>query len=159
MNTTIDTASAAAVVLAEGLVYGAVSLWLAYRARRYTGWILGLLLGVAGLVYVGFSAVGRTGPGWLAIELLGVVIYGGLGALGIRRSRWYLVAGWMLHPVWDLALHFLGPGRWFTPDSYSVACFSYDLLVALVIALRPFAREAAITATRPETPALATTAR
>ena len=53
-----------------------------------------------------------------------------MGWLGLRRSPLWLAAGWALHPVWDIALHFFGPGRAFAPETYTIACLSYDLVVA-----------------------------
>jgi hypothetical protein len=53
-----------------------------------------------------------------------------MGALGLRGSPMWLAAGWALHPVWDIALHYFGPGRAVAPETYAIACLSYDLLVA-----------------------------
>jgi hypothetical protein len=124
------------IVLFKGALWGGLSLLVAYAVRRYTAEILAALLAVAALAYVIFSARAHAGGAWLAIELVGLAIYGGLALRGLRGSRWWLVAGWALHPVWDMALHHLGPGDWFAPDRYEIACLSFDWLVALVIAAR-----------------------
>ncbi len=62
--------------------------------------------------------------------------YGGLGVWGLFRSPVWLAAGWALHPVWDLGLHYFGPGHAFAPDAYAVTCLSFDLLVAGYVAIR-----------------------
>lgn len=97
--------------------------------------VLSVGLPVATIIYVGFAAMWANGP-WLAIELLGVAVYGSVGWLGLRRSAWWLVAGWTLHPVWDVVLHLVGPGAAFAPVPYAVSCITFDLLVALYVAWR-----------------------
>lgn len=132
-------------LLIEGLVLSSVLLIVAFVIRRYTKHILALLLIVAALAYILFAY--RTGqePFWLLIELMGVGIYGTMGLVGIRRSPWWLVAGWALHPLWDIALHFFGPGHTFAPVTYTITCLSFDLWVAAVIALGILFRWRAVT--------------
>lgn len=64
-----------------------------------------------------------------------MAIFGGIGLRGLRGSPLWIAAGWALHPVWDVALHYAGPGRAFAPDSYTVTCLSFDLLVAAYVAV------------------------
>ena len=75
---------------------------------------------------------------WLAAELLGTVLFGAVGLVGVWRSPLWLAAGWALHPVWDIGLHYFGPGRTFAPEPYAIACLSWDLAVAayIVVAYR-----------------------
>jgi uncharacterized protein DUF6010 len=54
---------------------------------------------------------------------------------GLRRSAYWIAAGWALHPVWDIALHYIGPGRTFAPWSYTIACGTFDLIVAGYVVL------------------------
>lgn len=122
-------------LLVEGLVSSSLLLVVAFALRRYTKVILALVLIVAALAYILFAYRTDQEPFWLLIELLGVGIYGTMGLLGMRRSPWWLVTGWALHPVWDIALHFFGPGHTFAPVTYTITCLSYDLWVATVIAL------------------------
>ena len=58
-----------------------------------------------------------------------------MGLVGLFGSIWWIVAGWALHPLWDVGLHFLGPGRSFAPETYTIACLGFDLLVAAYIAI------------------------
>jgi hypothetical protein len=44
-------------------------------------------------------------------------------------------SGWALHPVWDIALHYFGPGASFAPVAYTVSCLTFDLAVAAYIAV------------------------
>jgi hypothetical protein len=123
--------------LVDGVVLALVLIAITWALARVLPeiWIRALLaavLVVAAAVYVVFAA--DEGGGWVAGELVGVALYGGLAVLGLRGSRWWLVAGWTAHPVWDMALHYAGPGRAFAPDTYTIPCLSFDLLVAVYIA-------------------------
>jgi hypothetical protein len=40
-----------------------------------------------------------------------------------------------LHPLWDVGLHYLGPGRSFAPETHAISCLSFDLLVVAFIAV------------------------
>jgi hypothetical protein len=67
--------------------------------------------------------------------VVGVAIFGGMALLGLGGSLWWIVAGWALHPLWDVGLHYVAPGRSFAPESYTIACLSFDLLVTAYIAI------------------------
>ena len=95
--------------------------------------LLALLLCGAALTYVRFAVEAGAGSGWVVAELAGVVLYGGLAVRGLRGSPMWLAAGWALHPVWDVAVHYAGPGHAFAPDAYAITCLSFDLLVAAYI--------------------------
>ena len=58
-----------------------------------------------------------------------------MGLRGVRGSTWWLVAGWALYPVWKVALHFFGPGHAFAPETYTITCLSFDLVVAAYVAV------------------------
>ena len=46
----------------------------------------------------------------------------------------WLSLGWLLHPVWDIAVHLFGPGHEVAPAGYAVACVSFDIAVAVYLA-------------------------
>ena len=100
------------------------------RRRRRPEKMLAAGLLVAALVYLGFASWAGAGPEWLAIEALGVSIYGSLAWLGVRRTGWWLAAGWLAHVLWDVGLHQRGPGSIFTPDWYPPLCIGFDLVIA-----------------------------
>lgn len=60
----------------------------------------------------------------------GVAIYALFVGAAYRYSSYWLVVGWMLHPVWDLGVHWFGPGREVVDEWYAIACFSFDLFAA-----------------------------
>lgn len=125
----IDGATLAAVLMIVVTVLGRL-----IGATRVKAVLVAVVVAAA-LAYVGFAlAAGETGL-WLVAELIGVGIYGGLAWRGIRGSRWWLVAAWAAHPLWDVLLHHLGPGGSFAPISYTIPCLSFDLLIAAYIAL------------------------
>lgn len=106
-------------------------------ARRYPAegerrlYAVGLV--VAALVYVIFGVVGGAGAQRLALESLGVVIYGVAAWAGFRGRHWVLKVGWALHVVWDVALHLRGAGVEYTPPWYPWSCVGFDLVIAVAI--------------------------
>jgi hypothetical protein len=127
-------------IVVEGAVQGAVLAAVGLGLSRFTRDVVGrallaFVLVVAAVLYIVFAAVAGESVGWLTAEAAGVALYGTAAVLGVRGSYWWLVAGWALHPVWDIALHYVGPGAAFAPTSYTVACLGFDLVVAAAIAL------------------------
>ncbi|PCI77455.1 MAG: hypothetical protein COB20_08075 [SAR86 cluster bacterium] len=126
------------VWLALGAILTLPLLLIAKRINK-TLWphIFGVSLLVAALIYIGFALAWGTTE-WLFVEILGVAIYGLFYMLAVRHTIVWLSAGWLLHPIWDVALHLLGPGTHIVPFWYAVACVSFDLVIAsfLVIEAR-----------------------
>ena len=102
------------------------------RGSRLERGVLAVFLGGMPLIYVA-SWLLAPQPGWLAIELLAVPVFGTLAVLGVRRSPWFLAAGIAAHGLaWDLWHH----GRTtFIPDWYVVGCCGVDLALAAYVAL------------------------
>ena len=123
----------AAILLVIGAVLGALFLLVAFGFRRHTRRWLVIGLIVVALTYVWFA---RERPAWLPVELAGVGLYGAVSWAGLRGSPWWIVAGWALHPVWDIVLHYVGSGRAFAPVWFTVPCVSFDLGVAAYVAYR-----------------------
>jgi hypothetical protein len=76
----------------------------------------------------------QVGLPWVLIELAQVIGFGVMALLSLRGSPQWLSVAWLLHPVWDVAVHYRGPGN-FAPWTYSLACLSFDLAVAAYILL------------------------
>lgn len=126
--------------LVTGAVQALVLVAIAYLLSRFTTDIVGrsllaVFLFVAAALYIVFAVRAGEGTYWVMGELAGVGIYGTMALRGLRGSPWWLAAGWAAHPVWDIALHYFGPGGSFAPVSYTVTCLSFDLLVAAYVAL------------------------
>lgn len=92
---------------------------------------------VAALIYVGFALAWGNAQ-WVAIEALGLPIYGGMAWLGLRKSPIWLGVGWLLHMPWDMFVHYIGPGFHLAPVWYMFACFSFDLIVGVYLIIRFF---------------------
>jgi len=128
-------------VLIEGAIGGAVLSLIAFLLSRFVKDIVGrtllatVLFAAAG-AYFGFAVVAPVSRVWLLIELLQCIAYGTMGLIGWRGSAKWLALGWALHPVWDLGVHYLGPGRDIGPWTYAVACLSFDWVVAAYIFIR-----------------------
>lgn len=112
-----------------GLVL-AGAVWAGARHLDAERWGFAVGLAAAAAVYLVFALVGGAGALWVAVEALGMGVYGGLAWAGWRGSARWLVLGWALHPAWDLGLHLLGAGGAFVPAWYAWACLSFDLVLA-----------------------------
>lgn len=121
--------------LVSGAVYGAVLTLVAIAIPRFTRHLLLAALVVAAASYVYFALDSHASMPWLAAELAGVAVYGYAAVRGVRGSAWWLVGGLALHPVWDVALHYAGPGRGIAPDWYTTWCLTYDLMSAALAAV------------------------
>lgn len=123
-----------AITLLVGASGGVATVLVAHRAQRFTREILAAVLIVAAAFYILFAAADRADTVWITAEVMGLIVFGGLGIIGVRGSPWWLAAGWALHPVWDVGLHYFGAGRAFAPEAYVIACVSWDWIVAAYVA-------------------------
>src|SRR5918997_189504 len=107
-------------VLMEGAIGGAVLSLLAFLLSKFVSDVAGRTLLATALfaaagAYLGFAFEQTLLSIWVLVELLQCVAIGPLGLYGWRGSAKWLALGWALHPLWDFPLHYLGPGRSFTP--------------------------------------------
>ena len=84
----------------------------------------------AALLYIAFGAAGGAGARWLALEGLGVLVYGAAAWAGLRGRPSLLALGWAAHVAWDVPLHLSGGGAEYTPHWYPWLCVSFDLVVS-----------------------------
>jgi hypothetical protein len=127
-------------VLLEGAIGALLLVAIAFLLSRFTREIVGraflvILLFTAAGAYFGFVIMANMGPIWLLIELVQIVVFGTMALIGLRGSPYWLAIAWALHPVWDIGLHYIGPGNSFAPFTYAIACVSFDLVVAVYIAI------------------------
>lgn len=125
-------------LLINGAVQASMLVTLAFLLSRFARDIVGrsllaFMLCGAALTYIWFAARAGEGAYWVIGETVGVVIYGTMGLLALRGSPLWLAAGWAAHPIWDLALHYFGPGAAFAPVEYAITCLSFDLVVAAYV--------------------------
>ena len=125
-------------VLIEGAVGGAITALVAFLLSRFVSDVAGrallaTVLFVAAGAYLGFAFNPNVPRIYLLIELLQGIGFGVLGLYGWRGSPNWLLLGWLLHPVWDFGVHYLGPGDSYAPLAYVIACISFDWVVAAYI--------------------------
>ncbi|MCG8412901.1 MAG: hypothetical protein MI746_01670 [Pseudomonadales bacterium] len=119
-----------------GLIFVAPYLaWVHRLSLRDANKALGFGLFIAAVIYIGFAWFNGNGN-WLVVELIGVAVYGLAVWLALRYSILWLAAGWVFHPVWDVCVHWLGPGTHIVPAWYAIACLSFDLAVAIFIVVK-----------------------
>jgi len=70
-----------------------------YTREIVERYLLVIFLFTAAGLYVLFAIRAGAGPVWLVAELVQGGIFGAMGLLGLRGSRWWLVAGWALHSL------------------------------------------------------------
>ena len=126
--------------LLGGAVYALALVIIAYLLSRFMGEIYGrallaIMLVIAGGAYVGFAVAADAGGMWFLAELVQAVVLGALALLGLRGSPYWLAVGWAIHPLWDVVLHYVGAGRAFAPETWTIPCASFDLLVAAYVAI------------------------
>jgi hypothetical protein len=127
--------------LIEGAIGGALLSLIAFLLSRFAGDVVGrallatVIFAAAG-AYFGFAVVAPVSRVWLLIELLQCIAFGVMGLIGWRGPAKWLALGWALHPVWDLGMHYLGPGRGIGPWTYAMACLTFDWVVAAYIFTR-----------------------
>ena len=134
--------------LIGGVVNAAALVLVAFLLSRFAGELTGrallaIVLVVAGRAYLGFAVAGGASGAWVGAEFLQSIALGVFALLGLRGSGWWLAAGWALHPLWDVPLHYLGAGHAFAPAPWAIACLSFDLLVAAYLAVRALAHRTA----------------
>jgi hypothetical protein len=127
-------------LLAEGAILAVPLIVIAFLLSRFTRDLVGrsllvVFLFAAAGAYFGFALLAAPGPIWVLAELVQVIVFGAIALLGLRGSPWWLAAGWVLHPLWDVVLHYIGSGYSFAPITYTIPCLSFDLLVAAYIAI------------------------
>ena len=130
--------------LVNGAIQALLPVVIVFLLSRFVGdfvgrSVLAIFLIMAAGSYQGFAIMASNllgaGPIWAPVELVGGVVFGTMALLGLRGLPWWLAAGWAAHPIWDIVLHYFGPGSSFAPEPYVIACVSYDWLVAAYIAI------------------------
>ena len=110
------------VWLLLGLAGGMLFVALVRQRRR--SYYVGLV--VAAFIYLLFAMMNGAEPIWIMAEFGGVFLFSMIGRVGLHRNIAVLGVAWLLHPVWDVALHLFGPGASFTPSWYPLACITFD---------------------------------
>ena len=126
--------------IALGVVFAAILvLYARWRGPRGERVVFAIGLIITALLYVGFALAGGASIGWLALEILGVLLYSLFVWLGLRASPVWLAVGWAAHVGWDAGLHLGTRAPSFVPAFIPVFCIGFDLFVASYIVARAYA--------------------
>lgn len=87
--------------------------------------IYGLILSGIGFLYVGYTWSDTTA---LIITAAQAVFFLFIAWYGIKKSQYFLAAGYFLHGIWDLVYH-LFPGASLIPPHYDLFCLSIDFTI------------------------------
>jgi hypothetical protein len=116
-------------------VLAAIAMVLVARRLGREMLIYGVGLLVAALIYLAFGLQRGAPAAHLGLQLAGVLVFGAVGVLGIRRPPALLAFGWTAHALWDLFLHYdTGPA--FAPVWYAMFCAGIDIFIGGYIAGR-----------------------
>jgi hypothetical protein len=127
-------------ILLGAVLGGLIVLLARTRSRTAQTRLLALGLALAALIYVALALPGED-RGWLALEVAGLGVFGGVAWLGVRVSPWWLVLGWVAHVAWDVGLH-LERTQAVVAPWYPLGCVGFDLVVAgYLLASVPARRE------------------
>lgn len=110
-------------VLLAGLTV-LVALWL---PEDLVYPLFAVLLAFAAAVYVG-AAMQDSSRGERRLQWLVALGFTAVGVLGLWLSPLFLVAGWVLHMIWD-GLHHLEKLETRVAAGYALTCLVYDLMV------------------------------
>ncbi len=124
-------------------IAGGVTLLLMYVTRWRGEAGISLERGVLALFLAGMPVIylarwlmfrpADTQPAWLAVELVGLGIFGLLAILGLKRSPWFLVVGIAGHGIaWDVP-HLTSA---YIPSWYAIMCMLVDVGLGLYTATR-----------------------
>ncbi len=122
------------IAVIVGLV-GSLALVLLTRslAPRRELFVYGVGLGITAVAYVVFALLNGAPARYLALELVGAVLFGSAAVFGTRPWPALLALGFTAHVVWDLFLHPAG-GPAYAPVWYPWFCVGFDLFVGGYIA-------------------------
>jgi hypothetical protein len=123
--------TAAIIGLSLGIVI-ILALGLVRSVDKKT--MYGLILAGIGFLYVGFTWTDTLS---LVVTAIQAILFVFLSYYGIRKSLSFLVAGYFLHGLWDLAYSFFQLPR-LIPPHYDLFCLSIDFTMGLYLAFLPF---------------------
>ncbi|MEP2668582.1 MAG: DUF6010 family protein [Cyclobacteriaceae bacterium] len=113
-----------------GISSSLITILIFYFLKRLDkNTIYGLILMGIAFLYIGYT--------WTDIEVAIMSFFQALfflpfAYLGIKKSTYFLVAGYFLHGMWDVVYPFIGSPDLLPPD-YDYFCITYDFIVAIYL--------------------------
>src|SRR4051812_40636230 len=119
---------AALIGISSGLL---VIMGIAVLKQLDKTMMYGLILCAIGFLYIGFT--------WTNLEALFLTSFQAiffllLGYFGMTRNRYFLIAGYFLHGLWDFAYD-LFPSKGLIPPNYDWFCLSIDFTMGAYLLL------------------------
>lgn len=113
-----------------GLVSSLITILIfTFLKRIDKNTIYGLILMGIGFLYIGYT---WTEINTAVMSLVQALFFMVLAYLGIKRSYWFLVVGYLLHGLWDFVYPLVANPDLLPPD-YDYFCFTYDFIVGLYL--------------------------
>lgn len=91
--------------------------------------VYGLILMGIGFLYIGYT---WTDINTAIVSGFQALFFMSLAYFGIKKSYWFLVAGYFLHGVWDVLYPMFFNSALLPPD-YDYFCITYDFIVAIYL--------------------------
>lgn len=113
-----------------GLTSSLICIFIISQLKRIDKNILyGLILMGIAFLYIGYT---WTNIETVIINALQAVFFLIFAYLGIKKSVWFLVAGYFLHGIWDFVYSgFASPDL--LPPDYDFFCLTFDFVVAFYL--------------------------
>ncbi|MGB3078685.1 MAG: DUF6010 family protein [Saprospiraceae bacterium] len=129
--------NAALIGIASGLI---VIVGIALFKQLDKKIIYGLVLTAIGFLYVGYTWTDITA---ISINVVQAIFFLFLAYFGIKKNMYFIVAGYFLHGLWDLAYHlFADPGL--IPPHYDMFCLSIDFTMGIYLWIIQYRRNSAV---------------
>ena len=91
--------------------------------------VYGLILMGIGFLYIGYT---WTDINTALISGVQALFFMALAYFGMKKNYWFLVAGFILHGVWDFVYSFFASSDLLPPD-YDYFCSTYDIIVGIYL--------------------------
>lgn len=121
-----------------GLLFAVGLIFLARWSNSKPARLAAYALIAVSFFYVGFAIRSEEPATWIGFEMTGVALFGTLAGMSIVGSPWFVVVGFLLHPVWALYIHYTGAGSEFAPAPFVIANSAFDAATALFVAYAAF---------------------
>jgi hypothetical protein len=118
--------NAAIIGISTGLL---IILTLSLAKRIDKAIIYGLILSGIAFLYVGFT---WSDVRFLIITSVQALFFVALAYYGVKKSLYFLIAGYFLHGIWDLGYD-LFPRSNLIPPHYDLFCLSVDFVIGFYL--------------------------
>jgi hypothetical protein len=113
-----------------GLSAAVITVFLFILLKRFDKIIIyGLVLAAIGFLYVGYTWTDVT---TVIINIVQAIFFLLLAYFGIKKNLYYMIAGYLMHGVWDIIYSQLADTS-LLPPHYDLFCSTYDFVVGIYL--------------------------